>query len=168
MSPKSKPDNAPPAGPSCEFRASARARAAGDASRTRLHRFHPDDYTFAGVRTDRYKAADGSWTGVLRRTLAGGGPLMGDPAAFELRYFEIAPGGHTTRERHEHVHVVVCVRGSGEARVKGRRYTMAPLDTLYIPPQAVHQLMNPSDAEPFGFFCIVDAERDRPVPVDPA
>ena len=31
--------------------------------------------------------------------------LFDDPAlASQLRYFEVAPGGHTTLERHEHAH----------------------------------------------------------------
>jgi hypothetical protein len=35
------------------------------------------------------------------------------------------------------------------------------LDTLYIAPEAPHQLSNPF-REPFGFFCIVNAKRDKP------
>jgi len=33
-----------------------------------------------------------------------------------------------------------------------------------VAPEEVHQLRNPAD-EPFGFLCIVDHERDRPVVV---
>jgi len=61
--------------------------------------------------------------------------------------------------------VVVVLKGKGRAMVKGREYELAYLDTLYIPPDAPHQLINES-AEPFGFLCIVDAERDRPVVID--
>ncbi len=32
----------------------------------------------------------------------------------ELRYFEVAPGGHSTLERHEHVHVGMILRGVSE------------------------------------------------------
>jgi ribulose-bisphosphate carboxylase large chain len=38
---------------------------------------------------------------------------------------------------------------------------MEYLDTLYIAPEVPHQLTNPYK-EPFGFFCIVNAKRDRP------
>ena len=31
----------------------------------------------------------------------------------ELRYFEMQPGGHSTLERHEHVHAVMIFRGRG-------------------------------------------------------
>jgi hypothetical protein len=36
---------------------------------------------------------------------------------------------------------------------------------LYVAPDVPHQLINPYN-EPFGFFCIVDAERDRPRTLD--
>jgi hypothetical protein len=40
--------------------------------------------------------------------------LFGDPRiAAELRYFEMAPGGHSTLERHEHMHAVMILRGRG-------------------------------------------------------
>ena len=34
-----------------------------------------------------------------------------DALACELRYFEIAPGGHSTLERHDHLHSVMIIRG---------------------------------------------------------
>ena len=43
----------------------------------------------------------------------------------------------------------------------GRRETLAPMDVACIGPLEAHQLRNESD-EPFGFFCIVDHDRDRP------
>ena len=38
-------------------------------------------------------------------------------------------------------------------------------DAVYVAPDEVHQFRNPSATEPFGFLCVVDAERDRPVSV---
>ena len=35
----------------------------------------------------------------------------------ELRYFEVAPGGWTTLERHSHVNAVTILRGSGRVLV---------------------------------------------------
>jgi ribulose-bisphosphate carboxylase large chain len=122
---------------------------------------HRPGYSWTGVRTEKYKLDDGTWSDVLRRTLVGG---KGEKTKFHMRYFEIAPGGHTTLERHRHEHVVFCVRGRGRCRVDGKRFTLGFLDTLYIPPDAPHQLQNPF-GEPFGFFCMVDARRDRPRPV---
>ncbi len=119
---------------------------------------HRDDYSWTGAGTERYKLEDGTWADVIRRTLVGD---RGERTKFHLRYFEVAPGGHTSLEQHRHEHVVICVRGKGKCRVKKRTYDLDFLDTIYIPPDAPHQLFNPSSL-PFGFLCIVDAERDRP------
>ena len=51
-------------------------------------------------------------------------------------------------------------------RIDGVGYaTLLVGDTVYVGPHEVHQLHNPSATEPFGFLCLVDAERDAPVPV---
>lgn len=123
----------------------------------RIHR-HRKDFSWSGIRTERYKSKDGTWHSVLRRVLVG---EKGEHVKFHLRYFEIGPGGHTTLEQHRHEHVVVGIRGNGTCRVNGKKYDVGFLDSLYIPPMATHQLLNPH-GEPFGFFCIVDAKRDRP------
>jgi ribulose-bisphosphate carboxylase large chain len=120
-----------------------------------------EDFKWSGVRTERYKHDDGTWAKVIRRTLVGD---KGERAKFHLRYFEVAPGGHTTLERHNHEHVVVGVRGKGVCKVRSKRYDINLMDTIYIPPDAPHQISNPY-RKPFGFFCIVDAKRDRPKPV---
>ena len=40
-------------------------------------------------------------------------------------------------------------------------------DVIYVAPDDPHQFRNPQNStEPFGFLCIVNAERDRPVSVD--
>ena len=46
--------------------------------------------------------------------------LFGDPSfPAQLRYFEVAPGGWTTLERHEHVHAVMVIRGKGQCLATG-------------------------------------------------
>ena len=37
----------------------------------------------------------------------------------ELRYFEVAPGGFSTLERHEHTHAVLILRGRGTVLLDG-------------------------------------------------
>lgn len=86
----------------------------------------------------------------------------GERTAFDLRYFEIGPGGHTSLERHLHTHVIIGARGRGSLVGDDRQLTVNPMDVAYVPPLKAHQLSNPGD-EPFGFFCIVDHERDRPM-----
>jgi len=97
----------------------------------------------------------------MRQVLIG---LAGEQTDFHLRYFEIAPGGYTSFEKHEHAHVVIGVRGSGRVIAGDQVWDLNFLDIAYIAPDTPHQLVNRSP-EPFGFFCIVDAVRDRPQPL---
>lgn len=128
---------------------------------SRLHKFS-DEYSWSEVDKERYKQTGGHWCGIDRNTLIGN---RGEDTKFHLRYFEIAPGGNSSLEKHTHEHTVICVRGRGRAVVDDRLYEMENLDVLYIALDAPHQLINPYQ-EPFGFFCIVDAERDRPRDLD--
>lgn len=115
--------------------------------------------SFPGVPVREYKADDGSFEGVLRRHVA-----VPDTGGFDVRYFEIEPGGHSSRERHRHVHVVLCMRGAGNVQLGADTHAIGPGDVITVAPDCVHQFRN-GGPEPFGFFCIVDRERDRPVPV---
>ncbi len=88
--------------------------------------------------------------------------LFEDPAlACQLRYFEVAAGGHTTLERHEHVHAVMIVRGRGECMVGDEIFRIGMHDLVQVPPMTWHQFRAPAD-ETLGFLCLVNAERDRP------
>ena len=93
---------------------------------------------------------------VTRQVLASAPDLKG-----ELRYFEVAPGGWTTLERHQHVHAVTILNGKGRALVGDEVLDLAPLDLVTVPAWAWHQFRAAADA-PLGFLCMVDAERDRP------
>jgi quercetin dioxygenase-like cupin family protein len=79
----------------------------------------------------------------------------------ELRYFEMRPGGHSTLERHEHVHAVMIFRGSGTCLVGGAVREVTAPDLVYIPSMTWHQF-RANRAEPFGFLCMVNATRDKP------
>ncbi|MET0919215.1 MAG: cupin domain-containing protein [Burkholderiales bacterium] len=79
----------------------------------------------------------------------------------ELRYFEVAPGGFTTLERHEHVHNVMVLRGSGRCIIGDEVHALAVNDLVRVPPMTWHQF-HAGDAEPLGFLCMVPAQRDRP------
>ena len=57
----------------------------------------------------------------------------------ELRYFEMAPGGHSTLERHEHVHAVMIFRGRGTCLVGEEARDVAAPDLVLIPPMTWHQ-----------------------------
>jgi len=125
---------------------------------------HEGDFTWDGVEVEAYKATTETWKGITRRELAG---KRGESARFHVRYFELEPGGHSTLEKHEHEHVVIPQRGRGEVQFGCYVYHVGFGDVVYVAPNDPHQFRNPDDAtEPFGFLCIVNAERDRPRSVD--
>ena len=64
---------------------------------------------------------------------------------------------------HQHEHVVVVLRGAGSVRLGKKQHDLSFGDTVYVAPGEHHQFKNGSETEPFGFLCMVDAERDRPV-----
>lgn len=120
---------------------------------------HRGDFSWRGTKAERYKIVQGGWAQVSRTVLLGN---RGEKARFSVRYFEIAPGGYSSLEKHAHEHFVLVVRGRGLVRVGKKREALSFMDCLYIGPNVPHQLTNPYD-EPFGFFCVVDAQRDRPI-----
>jgi quercetin dioxygenase-like cupin family protein len=88
--------------------------------------------------------------------------LFEDPAlACQLRYFEVAAGGHTTLECHEHVHAVMILRGHGECLVGDQIFAVGPRDLVHVPPATWHQFRAPDDGA-LGFLCLVNTQRDRP------
>lgn len=125
---------------------------------------HNGDFTWDGIELEAYKATTESWKGITRLELAG---KRGESGRFHVRYFEIAPGGYSTLEQHEHEHVVIPQRGRGEVQFGCYIYRVGFGDVIYVAPNDPHQFRNPDDAtEPFGFLCIVNAERDAPRSVD--
>lgn len=104
-----------------------------------------------------YKEFSKSWALIEKFPL-----VSSDQIKFEVRYFEISPGGYSSLEYHNHAHVVICLKGKGKIRLGDEYRILKYLDIAFIAPNEVHQLSNPFK-EPFGFLCIVDAERDRPI-----
>jgi quercetin dioxygenase-like cupin family protein len=120
-------------------------------------RRHLGGFRWEGVALAEYKAEGDHFRGVTRQALFPGDADL----PCELRYFEVAPGGHTSLERHAHTHAVVIARGRGRALVGEELVELRELDLLRVPPRTWHQL-RADDAEPLGFLCLVARERDRP------
>ncbi len=139
---------------SCELGATAQS----DVPRSRIMRFQPD-FRWEGVSVAEYKTPADHWCGITRMALVGD---RGEKTRFHLRYFEIAPGGYSSLEQHVHEHVVVVLRGEGWVRLGEVEYILYYGDAVYVAPNEFHQFRNFSTHEPFGFLCIVDAERDAP------
>jgi len=88
--------------------------------------------------------------------------LFAEPElACELRYFEMAPGGHSTLERHQHAHAVMILRGRGRCLVGNQVRAVKERDLIAVPPMTWHQFRADA-AGPMGFLCMVNATRDRP------
>jgi quercetin dioxygenase-like cupin family protein len=118
-------------------------------------RFDKDQFRWEGIEQRPYKEGEG-FEGIVRYALAD--QL---PAAFQLRYFELEPGGYSNLEKHGHVHFVVALRGVGKALVGEDVVELEPFDAVYVPQLTPHRWLN-HGSEPFGFLCPVDSERDRP------
>src|SRR5262245_19573641 len=125
------------------------------ASRT-IHR-RAKDFRWEGVEELPYKEDDRAlFKSITRQVLFSDPELQG-----ELRYFEVAPGGFSALERHEHMHGVLILRGRGRCLVGEEVRTLATNDLVTVPAMTWHQFRADS-GEPLGFLCMVNAARDKP------
>jgi mannose-6-phosphate isomerase-like protein (cupin superfamily) len=121
------------------------------------HRPAQDDFRWDLVEMRPYKEDERALFKSVTRQV-----LFSDPSmAGELRYFEVAPGGFSTLERHEHMHGVLILRGRGRCLVGDAVKSLETRDLVTVPPMAWHQF-RASKGEPLGFLCMVNAERDKP------
>ena len=122
-----------------------------------LLRAHRTDFRWEGVEQRPYKEGGAAPFKAITRQ-----ELFADPSlGCELRYFEIAPGGHSTLERHQHVHAVMVLHGHGRCLLGEQVREVRPFDLITIPSWTWHQF-RASEAKPLGFLCMVNAARDRP------
>lgn len=120
-------------------------------------RRHTGDFRWDGVDVLAYKPEGAApFKDVTRQVLFDGADGTG-----QWRYFEIAPGGHSTLERHAHVHAVMVIRGRGRCLVGDQAYDIETHDLVTVPTMTWHQFLAAPD-EPLGFLCLVPADRDRP------
>ena len=114
--------------------------------------FQWDDVDVLAYKQD----GEAPFKNITRQVLFDGAGIPG-----QLRYFEVAPGGYSTLERHEHVHAVVIIRGRGRCLVGGEVFELNTHDLVTVPPMTWHQFLA-ADDEALGFLCLVPSERDRP------
>ena len=115
------------------------------------------DFRWSDVKVRRYKE-DGSapFREVTRQVL-----FAQPDQACELRYFEIAPNGFSTLERHQHTHAVLVLRGRGTVRIGTQTIDVGERDLVTIDALTWHQFQAAADCA-LGFLCLVSKERDRP------
>lgn len=127
-------------------------------SKTRTpHRAAQSDCRWDGVALLPYKEDDRALFKSITRQI-----LFSDPEMHsELRYFEVASGGFSTLERHEHMHAVLILRGRGHCLVGDAVRRIEQNDLITVTPWTWHQF-RATQGEPLGFLCMVNATRDKP------
>lgn len=125
-----------------------------------IRRFTPDErggFRWEAVDRLRYKEEGSApFKDVTRQVL-----FAQPDHASELRYFEVAPGGHSTLERHRHTHAVLILRGHGTVTIGDATHPVAERDLVTIDPLVWHQFQA-APGSALGFLCLVAKERDRP------
>ena len=116
-----------------------------------------DGFRWEGVELLRYKEEGvAPFRDVTRQVL-----FDEAPAGTQWRYFEVAPNGHSTLERHMHAHAVMILRGRGRCLVGRTIHRLREHDLVTVPPETWHQFRADEDS-PLGFLCLVNRDRDRP------
>jgi quercetin dioxygenase-like cupin family protein len=116
-----------------------------------------DDFRWDGVALHPYKEEGSApFKAITRQVLFSEADL-----GCELRYFEMAAGGYSTLERHEHMHAVIIFRGHGYCLLGDQVCEVRPRDLVAIPAWTWHQF-RATAGEPLGFLCMVNRERDKP------
>ncbi|MEX0746917.1 MAG: cupin domain-containing protein [Rhodothermales bacterium] len=124
----------------------------------RKFRHGESGFRWDDVPLKQYKEEGTHFRSITRQVLFSGD---GDQPC-ELRYFEVAPGGHSTLEKHVHTHAIMIIRGRGRAILGNGVVEIEAFDLLHVPPMTWHQLLAHSD-EALGFLCQVSCDRDRPI-----
>jgi len=119
---------------------------------------HLKNYQWENVPVLAYKEEGNHFKSITRQVLCEG--LADVPC--QLRYFELAPEGHSTLEHHQHAHLVIIYRGSGEVLLGEKIYSVQEKDVVTIPAHTWHQF-RATKGTTFGFLCMVNVERDNPV-----
>jgi quercetin dioxygenase-like cupin family protein len=118
---------------------------------------HQGGFTWENVSVLKYKEEGTHFKAITRQILFDGN----EDLPGQLRYFEVAPGGYSTLERHHHEHVVMVIRGAGKALIGAEVISLDRFDVVHIPPRTWHQFQ-PAANETLGFLCLVNVERDKP------
>jgi quercetin dioxygenase-like cupin family protein len=111
-----------------------------------------------GVEPKAY--ADPSLAGVEKHELIG--PTEG-AEHYRVRYFRVAPGARTARERHPHDHGVVIEHGRARVTLGDEVHDVGPGDVVYVGGGELHCFETLGD-EPLGFICVAPPRAPDPPP----
>jgi quercetin dioxygenase-like cupin family protein len=88
------------------------------------------------------------------------GPAEGAPN-FNMRHFEVQPGGCTPHHQHDYEHEVLILQGQGLARSEQGNHPVKAGDVVWVPPNEMHQFQNTGTA-PLEFLCLVPVPKGAP------
>ncbi|MCG3148958.1 MAG: hypothetical protein PCFJNLEI_02410 [Verrucomicrobiae bacterium] len=74
-----------------------------------------------------------------------------------MRFFEVAPGGHTPLHQHGYEHEILIMEGAGTVWRAGQELPLQAGDVLYIPADEKHQFKN-AGQQAFKFMCLIPAK----------
>lgn len=116
-----------------------------------LHKFkgNKEKYTWEGVKSTPLEVE--GIEGAVKNILIGDNE---NAPHFIMRFFSLAPGGHSRLERHPHEHEVIVLQGEGVVQLGEEKHDVKPFDTVFVEGNSLHQFSNPND-EPFGFICVI-------------
>ena len=122
-----------------------------------VREFH-GDYRWDGVAYQPYKQDGSAPFKDISRQVLFHEPRLG----CELRYFEMDAGGYSTLERHEHAHAVMILRGHGQCLLGDECAAGEAIRSGHAFRPGPGTSSAPTRAEPLGFLCMVNQQRDRP------
>src|SRR4051794_41948373 len=97
------------------------------------------DYRWDGVDELPYKEDDRALFKTITRQV-----LFSDPEMHsEMRYFEMAPGGFSTLERHQQTRAVLILRASGHCLVGSEGKPIETLHPIPVTPKICHHVRAP-------------------------
>jgi len=73
---------------------------------------------------------------------------------FAMRYFEMAPGGHSPHHSHKWEHEVFILKGEGLVVCGDQRKKVGPGHAVLIPPDTMHNFRNEGTVV-LKFLCLV-------------
>jgi quercetin dioxygenase-like cupin family protein len=109
---------------------------------TNLKEIPAEKVEMEGVKDCRYKVALSARDGEM---------------SMAMRFFEVAPGGHTPLHQHGYEHEILIMEGTGTVWRDGQETPLQQGDVLYIPSDEKHQFKNAGQA-PFKFMCLIPSK----------
>jgi len=119
-------------------------------------RFDEEKYTWDDTTTLIYKEDGSPFKNVTRQVLFEGV----DDIPCQFRYFEVAPGGYSTLEHHDHTHMVMIKRGKGQCLLGDKIVDIKEGDFMVITSHMFHQF-RANKGDYIGFLCLVNVNRDK-------